>query len=145
MNPNHQHHVQFQPLNAAEAMSGVYQQQQPQQFQPLEPTQEDTQQVNESPAIPEEDEEKHLWGYLYPCNDVLQRIDFWRTNHVYQVGRNKSLNQVVLPGPKVSNAHCKIVWDGEVTITVQDTSTNGTFVRNLPHPCSDHLSDSCTL
>ncbi|PPQ83126.1 hypothetical protein CVT24_002468 [Panaeolus cyanescens] len=78
--------------------------------------------------------DSHLWGYLQPCNPngVLNRIDFWKIHPKYTIGRNTA-NQVVLPGPKVSNNHCVISWDGVEgpgsTIAVQDSSSNGTFIN----------------
>jgi len=57
-----------------------------------------TQQASQSnPAI-----DSHLWGYLQPCSATLTRIDFWKINPRYHLGRNTELNQVVLPGFKVS-------------------------------------------
>lgn len=42
------------------------------------------------------------------------------------------MNQVVLPGFKVSNQHCVIKWDGEgnSNVVVHDLSSNGTFINN---------------
>jgi ser/thr/tyr protein kinase RAD53 len=44
----------------------------------------------------------HLWGYMQPCNASLTRIDFWKIHPRYTIGRNTELNQVILPGFKVS-------------------------------------------
>ena len=44
----------------------------------------------------------HLWGYLQPCSPALTRIDFWKIHPRYTIGRNTEINQVVLPGPKIS-------------------------------------------
>jgi serine/threonine/tyrosine protein kinase RAD53 len=44
----------------------------------------------------------HLWGFLQPCTGALLRIDFWKASPVYDIGRNKEGNQIVLPGFKVS-------------------------------------------
>lgn len=46
--------------------------------------------------------EAHLWGFLQPCSANLLRIDFWKLNPVYAIGRNSETNNVVLPGFKVS-------------------------------------------
>ena len=82
----------------------------------------------------------HLWGFLQPCNVAQARIDFWRINPIYRIGRNRQENDIVLPGFKVSeypflptrcchcrflsknlslighvpigNKHCRITWDG---------------------------------
>ncbi|KIM40164.1 hypothetical protein M413DRAFT_413516 [Hebeloma cylindrosporum] len=75
----------------------------------------------------------HLWGYLQPCSAALTRIDFWKIHPRYTIGRNTEINQVVLPGPKVSNQHCVITWDGKdsrsSTVVVLDLSSNGTFIN----------------
>lgn len=44
----------------------------------------------------------HLWGFLQPCTAALSRIDFWKVCPVYDIGRNKEGNNIVLPGFKVS-------------------------------------------
>ncbi|KAJ3514639.1 hypothetical protein NLJ89_g2260 [Agrocybe chaxingu] len=89
-----------------------------------------TQQASQPPA-PNVD--SHLWGYLQPCSSALTRIDFWKIHPRYTLGRNTEINQVVLPGFKVSNQHCVITWDGHDTITscvwVEDKSSNGTFIN----------------
>lgn len=92
--------------------------------------------------------DSHLWGYLQPCSSSLTRIDFWKIHPRYSIGRNTEVNQVVLPGFKVSeymnntrprhnvdlthqgNQHCVIKWDGEgnSNVVVHDLSSNGTFV-----------------
>ncbi|KDR75942.1 hypothetical protein GALMADRAFT_68135 [Galerina marginata CBS 339.88] len=74
----------------------------------------------------------HLWGYLQPCSQALTRIDFWKIHPRYTIGRNTELNQVVLPGFKVSNQHCILTWDGkdrESTVVALDLSSNGTFIN----------------
>ncbi|KAF8906569.1 CAMK/RAD53 protein kinase [Gymnopilus junonius] len=74
----------------------------------------------------------HLWGYLQPCSSALTRIDFWKIHPRYTIGRNNELNQVILPGFKVSNQHCTITWDGRETgssVVVLDLSSNGTFIN----------------
>ncbi|KAF8798744.1 Pkinase-domain-containing protein [Phlegmacium glaucopus] len=75
----------------------------------------------------------HLWGYMQPCSASLTRIDFWKIHPRYTIGRNTELNQVILPGFKVSNQHCIITWDGaqdaSSTAVVHDLSSNGTFIN----------------
>lgn len=44
----------------------------------------------------------HLWGFLQPCSAALSRIDFWKASTVYDIGRNREGNNIVLPGFKVS-------------------------------------------
>jgi serine/threonine/tyrosine protein kinase RAD53 len=109
-----------------------------------------TQQLTQ-PVAPPLDRDAHLWGYLLPVNDKLTRIDFWREQRQYTVGRNTELNKIVFPGFKVSkclpillslkipsstivatgNRHCEITWSAEDTggtVLVLDLSSNGTYV-----------------
>jgi len=44
----------------------------------------------------------HLWGFLQPCTAALTRLDFWKANVVYDIGRNREGNRIILPGFKVS-------------------------------------------
>jgi serine/threonine/tyrosine protein kinase RAD53 len=46
--------------------------------------------------------DSHLWGFLQPCTGTLTRIDFWKANPVYAIGRNPEGNNIVLLGFKVS-------------------------------------------
>ncbi|KAH9485365.1 Serine/threonine-protein kinase cds1 [Psilocybe cubensis] len=88
-----------------------------------------TQQASQPPPVAFD---SHLWGFLQPCSAALTRIDFWKLNPRYTIGRNTETNQVVLPGYKVSNTHCTITWDGKdvgSTIIVTDLSSNGTFIN----------------
>jgi ser/thr/tyr protein kinase RAD53 len=55
-------------------------------------------QWSESPTV--------LWGFLQPCSAALARIDLWRINPTYTFGRNTEFNQVVLPGPHISECCC---------------------------------------
>ncbi|KAI0930029.1 hypothetical protein AcV5_006838 [Taiwanofungus camphoratus] len=78
----------------------------------------------------------HLWGYLQPCSSRLVRVDFLKIKSMYTVGRNgdpQNGNDIVFPGMKISNFHCKIVWDGREdkrsAIMVMDLSSNGTFIN----------------
>ncbi|KAJ2918044.1 hypothetical protein MD484_g2375, partial [Candolleomyces efflorescens] len=90
-----------------------------------------TQQLTQ-PVAPPLDRDAHLWGYLLPVNDKLTRIDFWREQRQYTVGRNTELNKIVFPGFKVSNRHCEITWSAEDsggTVLVLDLSSNGTFIN----------------
>ncbi|KAF8623401.1 hypothetical protein AX15_006393 [Amanita polypyramis BW_CC] len=96
--------------------------------QQTQSTQQASQQTN--PSL-----DSHLWGYLQPCGSALTRIDFWKIHPRYTLGRNTQSNQVVLPGFKVSNNHCLIIWDGSEdmnsTVMVHDLSSNGTFIIRL--------------
>ncbi|SJL18760.1 uncharacterized protein ARMOST_22360 [Armillaria ostoyae] len=72
-----------------------------------------------------------LWGSLHPCNATnLLRIDFFTINSLIKIGRNPLTNNIVLPGPRVSNRHCEIVWDHK-TAVVTDFSSNGTWVNGV--------------
>ncbi|TFK25731.1 CAMK/RAD53 protein kinase [Coprinopsis marcescibilis] len=76
--------------------------------------------------------DSHLWGYLQPVNNSLVRIDFWRAEPVYTIGRNIDCNKIIFPGFKVSNKHCTITWDGsdkDGSVVVHDLSSNGTFIN----------------
>lgn len=48
--------------------------------------------------------DSHLWGYLQPCNAALSRIDFWKANPTYSIGRSadRGVNDITLKGFKVS-------------------------------------------
>ncbi|KAF8893426.1 kinase-like domain-containing protein [Infundibulicybe gibba] len=96
-------------------------------------TQTQTQSTQQASQVPNPEVDSHLWGYLQPCNTALTRIDFWKINPRYTIGRNRDSNQVVLPGFKVSNLHCTITWDGiednTSAVVVHDNSSNGTFIN----------------
>lgn len=118
------------------------------QYTSDDPQTQSTQQASQH----QEDLERHLWGALIPCNSQIARVDLWKIQAVYEVGRNPTSNQVVFPGPKIStfdalpivrrsdlcppgNFHCRLVWDRKDTrdsvVTVSDFSSNGTFVSCL--------------
>jgi hypothetical protein len=68
-----------------------------------EETQESTQDASQTNV--ERPDGAHLWGWLQPCNNkALRRIDFWKLNSTYRIGRNPNLNQVVFPGLKISQS-----------------------------------------
>ncbi|KAJ7587086.1 CAMK/RAD53 protein kinase [Mycena floridula] len=98
-----------------------------------EATQPRTQSTQDSSQIlPSND--THLWAYLMPVSHTLKRIDLWRGNLRYNVGRNQQNNQIVFPGLKISNNHCTIVWDNDEqnpTVVIHDKSTNGTFINGV--------------
>jgi serine/threonine/tyrosine protein kinase RAD53 len=58
---------------------------------------QETQQRN----APPEAADAHLWGYLQPCRAEVCRMDFWRIQPSYNIGRNTAMD-LVLPGVKVS-------------------------------------------
>ncbi|BGO90811.1 hypothetical protein NBRC10512_000126 [Rhodotorula toruloides] len=60
-----------------------------------------------------------------------ERLEFSRTKREYTVGRHPRCD-LVLNGPKISSKHARIWLDNETGIVrLEDTSTNGTFVRNM--------------
>ncbi|CCL98200.1 uncharacterized protein FIBRA_00194 [Fibroporia radiculosa] len=97
-----------------------------------------TQQETQPSSQPDNTLDAHLWGYLIPCNSHLRRIDFQKVKPLYNVGRNADQrpggNDIILPGKKISNYHCKIVWDGQenvnAAVKVTDNSSNGTFINS---------------
>ncbi|KAG7439582.1 kinase-like protein [Guyanagaster necrorhizus] len=96
---------------------------------------EQTQQATQSTQQPSQANpvDSNLWGILQPCNANNTRIDFPKTVPTVHIGRSPT-STFVLPGVKVSNHHCDIVWDGvsnneTATVTVVDKSTNGTFIK----------------
>ncbi|KAG5342978.1 hypothetical protein C0989_005927 [Termitomyces sp. Mn162] len=73
----------------------------------VEETQETQQQTQSTQQASQQmgfDSYGHLWGYLQPCNGDLARIDFWKVNPRYRLGRNKELNDCVLPGAKINGS-----------------------------------------
>ena len=67
-----------------------------------ETDQQQTQSTQQASQHEKVSEDAHLWGYMQPCNASLTRIDFWKMHPKYTIGRNTELNQVILPGCKVS-------------------------------------------
>ncbi|KAI5117858.1 hypothetical protein M0805_007701 [Coniferiporia weirii] len=101
----------------------------PYAFSQPEQTQQATQSQEEEQQEPWND---HLWGFLRPTRPGLKRIDLWRVQATYTIGRSSD-NLIIFPNLKVSNKHCQISWDGnmskDATVTVQDLSSNGTFIN----------------
>jgi hypothetical protein len=65
-------------------------------------SEQQTQSTQQASQSQKASEDAHLWGYMQPCNASLTRIDFWKIHPKYTIGRNTELNQVILPGFKVS-------------------------------------------
>lgn len=64
-----------------------------------------------------------------------ERLEFSRTKREYTIGRHPRCD-LVLNGPKISSKHARIWLDQETGIVrLEDTSTNGTFVRNMKVRC----------
>ncbi|KAG1739300.1 kinase-like domain-containing protein [Suillus lakei] len=98
----------------------------------IEETQQATQSTQHASQPNSADTNGHLWGYLQPCCNVLRRLDLWKVQPVASVGRAPD-NDIILPGGRVSNKHCRITWDGKEdknsAVTVLDTSSNGTWIN----------------
>lgn len=77
----------------------------------MEETEQQTQSTQQASQPSTIGLDAHLWGYLQPCSASLTRIDFWKINPRYTLGRNTEQNQVVLPGLKISkyNHHLYLV------------------------------------
>lgn len=97
-------------------------------------TQQATQSTQHSSQPDSANSNGHLWGYLQPCNTLLRRIDLWKVQPTASVGRAIE-NDIILPGGRVSNKHCRITWDGKEdknsAVTVLDTSSNGTWINSI--------------
>ncbi|THH00325.1 hypothetical protein EW145_g7096, partial [Phellinidium pouzarii] len=97
---------------------------------------EQTQQATQSQSQSQEDEKEpwnsHIWGFLKPTRPGVKRIDLWRVHATYTIGRS-SENTIIFPNLKVSNKHCHITWDGNMSrdavVTVHDMSSNGTYIN----------------
>ncbi|KAG2122839.1 kinase-like domain-containing protein [Suillus cothurnatus] len=100
----------------------------------IEETQQATQSTQHASQPNSANTNSHLWGYLQPCSNVLRRLDLWKVQPAASVGRAPD-NDIILPGGKVSNKHCKITWDGKEdknsAVTVLDTSSNGTWINGV--------------
>ncbi|KAJ3563307.1 hypothetical protein NP233_g9018 [Leucocoprinus birnbaumii] len=101
-------------------------------LQETQQTQEPQTQSTQDSSQQQNDLESHLWGALIPCNPQIARVDLWKIQKSYRVGRHPTDSQIVFPGPKISNHHCDIVWDGndshDAVVTVHDKSSNGTWI-----------------
>lgn len=123
--------------------SQQFTQTQPQTQQPSQPFGDSSTSASRFPA--------HLWGVLVsvargsehslaatepPQQERRRgqhrpdRLELARAKAQYTVGRHPKCD-IVLQGPKISSYHAKIRLDAETgVVRLEDTSTNGTFVRN---------------
>ncbi|GAA5994353.1 serine/threonine-protein kinase [Rhodotorula paludigena] len=121
--------------------SQQFTQTQPQTQQPSQPFGDASTSASRFPA--------HLWGVLVsvargsehtlaaaaaepPARGQPRpdRLELARSKAQYTVGRHPKCD-IVLQGPKISSYHAKIRFDAETgVVRLEDTSTNGTFVRN---------------
>ncbi|KAF8151673.1 hypothetical protein B0H34DRAFT_810689 [Crassisporium funariophilum] len=70
-----------------------------------------------------------LWGFLHPVNPRFARVNFYRSQPKYCVGRHPDFNQVILPGGHVSDKHAVMEWLGGSRVTIRDFSSNGTYIN----------------
>ncbi|EJD42329.1 SMAD/FHA domain-containing protein [Auricularia subglabra TFB-10046 SS5] len=86
----------------------------------------------------------HLWGALIPTSQTLKRLDLWRGQNVYTIGRHQNCD-FRLASPKISNVHCEITYRGGEEggdgkeVTVEDKSTNGTFINGIKIGKGKHM------
>ncbi|KAG8901876.1 hypothetical protein FRC01_009723, partial [Tulasnella sp. 417] len=102
-----------------------------------EATQRSTQEEDGNPqAKPAEpaDPFEGLWGKLVPCNSAMETIDLRVEQTQYTVGRASDAH-IQIGHPKISSRHCelRLVYNpnNTTTVTVVDTSTNGTYVNGV--------------
>ncbi|KAG7442596.1 kinase-like protein [Guyanagaster necrorhizus] len=70
-----------------------------------------------------------LWGSLQPLNETnLFRMDFLKIFSLITIGRHPQKNHFVLPGQRISNQHCEILWEDK-SVVVKDMSSNGTWIN----------------
>lgn len=69
-------------------------------YQETQTQTQSTQQASQSQEPPPNP--AHLWGYMQPVNNHLVRIDLYRNQHCWTVGRNTTENKIIFPGFKVS-------------------------------------------
>lgn len=98
---------------------------------------EQTQEATQSQSQPQSQEDawsSELWGFLRAHRSGNERIDFYRNQPEYTVGRS-SENNIIFADLKISNKHCRITWDKRTArdslVTVHDTSSNGTYVSTV--------------
>ncbi|KAK0194831.1 kinase-like domain-containing protein [Armillaria mellea] len=69
-----------------------------------------------------------LWGSLQPLGTGIYRMDFLRFFTLITIGRHPQTNHFVLPGQRISNNHCEILWEDK-SVTLTDLSSNGTWIN----------------
>lgn len=119
---------------------------QEEELEQTQQTQLSTQQYSQ--AAEHQDPSGHLWGFLLPCSPRLKQLEFWRSQPSYTIGRGHD-NAIRLPGPRISNKHCIVRWDGgdANSVVVTDVSTNGTFINGVKigHGLSGILSNGSEI
>ncbi|KAK0213372.1 kinase-like domain-containing protein [Desarmillaria ectypa] len=70
-----------------------------------------------------------LWGSLQPLDTAkLYRMDFFKFFTLIRIGRHPQANDFVLPGQRISNQHCEILWEDK-SVVLEDMSSNGTWIN----------------
>ncbi|KAK0240915.1 kinase-like domain-containing protein [Armillaria nabsnona] len=69
-----------------------------------------------------------LWGSLQPLGAGIYRMDFLRFFTLITIGRHPQTNHFVLPGQRISNNHCEILWEDK-SVVLTDLSSNGTWIN----------------
>ncbi|KAK0475477.1 kinase-like domain-containing protein [Armillaria novae-zelandiae] len=69
-----------------------------------------------------------LWGSLQPLGVGIYRMDFLRLFTLITIGRHPQTNHFILPGQRISNNHCEILWEDK-SVVLTDLSSNGTWIN----------------
>ncbi|KAK0225314.1 kinase-like domain-containing protein [Armillaria fumosa] len=69
-----------------------------------------------------------LWGSLQPLGTGIYRMDFLRFFTLITIGRHPQTNHFILPGQRISNNHCEILWEDK-SVVLTDLSSNGTWIN----------------
>ncbi|KAK0505371.1 kinase-like domain-containing protein [Armillaria luteobubalina] len=69
-----------------------------------------------------------LWGSLQPLGAGIYRMDFLRFFTHITIGRHPQTNHFILPGQRISNNHCEILWEDKAVV-LTDLSSNGTWIN----------------
>lgn len=106
-------------------------------FSQIEQTQEATQSQSQQTPSQDDSWNAEFWGFLRPTRGTRHRIDLYKFQAEYTIGRSSDSN-IIFPDPRISNKHCIIKWDKRTArdsmVVVHDTSTNGTYVsiKSIP-------------
>ncbi|KAK0475478.1 kinase-like domain-containing protein [Armillaria novae-zelandiae] len=69
-----------------------------------------------------------LWGSLQPLGAGIYRMDFLKFFTLITIGRHPQTNHFILPGQRISNNHCEILWEDK-SVVLTDLSSNGTWIN----------------
>ncbi len=87
----------------------------------------DKEEVGAAPHIPRE-----CWAKLTSLNRATVRKEIEIMNETLQIGRVPD-NDIVIQDKRLSGKHCKIVrridGEGKMTVHIEDSSSNGTFLN----------------